>query len=97
MSSSINSSANSILRYSSIINQVYLLKSIFPLSFSITQFINFLFGLIVIAIFLFANGVTPRFALAYLPVLLVLTLVFLSAIGLVSPYCTVFIRDLCTL
>src|SRR5690625_6818739 len=46
ISSSINASAKSILRYSSIINQVYLPKSIFPLSFSITQFINFLFGLI---------------------------------------------------
>src|SRR5690625_2086317 len=94
MSSSINSSANSILRYSSIINQVYLPKSIFPLSFSITQFINFLFGLIVIAIFLIANGVAPGIELVYLPVLLVLTFVFLLAIGLVLGYFTVFIRDI---
>src|SRR5699024_6564307 len=34
ISSSINTSAKSILRYSSIINQVYLPKSIFPLSFT---------------------------------------------------------------
>src|SRR5690625_4838591 len=94
ISSSINASAKSILRYSSIINQVYLPKSIFPLSFSITQFINFLFGLIVIAIFLIANGVTPGIELVYLPVLLVLTFVFLLAIGLVLGYFTVFIRDI---
>src|SRR5690625_4696039 len=94
ISSSINASAKSILRYSSIINQVYLPKSIFPLSFSITQFINFLFGLIVIAIFLIANGVAPGIELVYLPVLLVLTFVFLLAIGLVLGYFTVFIRDI---
>lgn len=94
ISSSINASAKSILRYSSIINQVYLPKSIFPLSFSITQFINFLFGLVVIAIFLIANGVTPGIELVYLPVLLVLTFVFLLAIGLVLGYFTVFIRDI---
>src|SRR5690625_5591259 len=48
ISSSINSSAKSVLRYSSIIRQVYLPKSIFPLSFTITQLFNFMFGLGVI-------------------------------------------------
>lgn len=94
ISSSINSSANSILRYSSIINQVYLPKSIFPLSFTITQFFNFLFGLIVIAIFLIANNVIPGWELVYLPIILVITFIFLLAIGFVLGYFTVFVRDI---
>lgn len=59
ISSSINSSANSVLRYSSIINQVYLPKFLFPLSFTITQLVNFLFGLVIIAIFLAFYGIMP--------------------------------------
>ena len=94
ISSSINSSANSILRYSSIINQVYLPKTIFPLAFTITQFFNFLFGLVVIAIFLLAFGIMPGINLVFLPLLLVITFIFLLAIGMVLGYFTVFIRDI---
>src|SRR5690625_1723358 len=67
ISASINSSAKSILRYSSIINQVYLPKSIFPLSFTITQVFNFAFCLVVIAIFLVFNCVIPVWEIVYLP------------------------------
>lgn len=94
ISSSINSSANAVLRYSSIINQVYLPKAIFPLSFTITQFINFLFGLVVIAVFLIVFGVVPGWDLIYLPYILFVTYIFLLAIGLVLSYFTVFIRDI---
>src|SRR5699024_4772115 len=94
ISTSINSSAKSILRYSSIVNQVYLPKSIFPLSFTITQLFNFLFGLIVIAIFLLFFGVMPGWQIVYLPILIIVTLVFLLAIGLVLGYFTVFVRDI---
>src|SRR5690625_366796 len=74
ISSSINSSANAVLRYSSIINQVYLPKFIFPLSFTITQLINFLFGTIVIALFLFLHVIILTWRLVYFPVILVITL-----------------------
>src|SRR5690625_4763834 len=94
MSSSINSSANSILRYSSIINQVYLPKSIFPLSFSITQFINFLFGLVVIFIFLIIFGVPPSWNMLYLSLILFVVFTFVLAIGLILGFFTIFIRDI---
>src|SRR5690625_2398425 len=94
ISSSINSSASSILRYSSIINQVYLPKTIFPLSFSITQFVNFLFGLVVIAVFLVIFGFIPGIELIYLPYVLVVTFLFSLAIGLVLGYITIFVRDI---
>src|SRR5690625_3880266 len=51
ISSSINSSANSILRYSSIINQVYLPKFIFPISFTITQLVTFYLGSLLLGSF----------------------------------------------
>ncbi len=94
ISSSINTSAKSILRYSSIINQVYLPKFVFPLSFTFTQLINFLFGLIVIALFLTVFGVVPTWHIVFLPYLIVITIAFLLAIGLVLGYITVFIRDI---
>lgn len=56
ISTSMNSASKSILRYSSIINQVYLPKSLFPISFTLTQLFNFGFGLIVIAGFLIGYG-----------------------------------------
>ncbi len=62
ISTSMNSASKSILRYSSIINQVYLPKSLFPISFTLTQLFNFGFGLIVIAGFLIGYGFFSRLA-----------------------------------
>ncbi|WP_277674056.1 ABC transporter permease [Piscibacillus halophilus] len=94
ISSSINSASKSILRYSTIINQVYLPKSIFPLSFTISQLFNFLFGLIVVAIFLAFNGIVPGWEIIFLPLIILVTLVFLMAIGFVLGYVNVFVRDI---
>ncbi len=94
VSSAVNSSAKSILRYSSIINQVYLPKSIFPLSFTISQMFNFLFGLIVIAIFLTLYGEMPSWQIIYLPLIILITMLFLMAVGFVLAYVTVFVRDI---
>src|SRR5699024_11623242 len=89
----INSSANAILRYSSIINQVYLPKFLFPLSFTITQLVNFMFGLVIVAIFLAFNGVVPTWHVVYLPIIIIITLAFLLAVGSVLGFFTVFIRE----
>src|SRR5699024_644467 len=59
MNTTITSSAKAITKYRTIINQVSLPKAIFPLSFSVTQLINYLFGLIVIALFLGFYGIIP--------------------------------------
>src|SRR5699024_38621 len=92
ISTSINSSAKSILRYSSIVNQVYLPKSIFPLSLRIIHLFSFLFGLIFIVICVLFFGVMPCWQIVYLPILIIVTLVFLFAIVLVLWYFTVFVR-----
>ncbi|MEI3599703.1 MULTISPECIES: ABC transporter permease [unclassified Oceanobacillus] len=94
ISTTINSSSRSILRYSSIVNQVALPKAIFPISFTLTQLFNFMFGLVVIALFLAVYGVKPTWFMLYLPVLIVLQLVVHIALGLVLGYITIFVRDI---
>jgi len=94
ISSSINSSSRSILRYSSIINQVYLPKALFPLSFTLTQLFNFAFGLVVIAIFLLIYGVMPGWEVIYLPLIILVQVAFLLALGLVLAFITIFVRDI---
>ncbi|WP_018930755.1 ABC transporter permease [Gracilibacillus lacisalsi] len=94
INTTVNSSAKSITKYSSIINQVYLPKAIFPLSLSVTQLFNFCFGLVVIAIFLAVFGYVPGWQIILLPVIILITLIFLGAISLFISYITVFVRDI---
>jgi lipopolysaccharide transport system permease protein len=90
----INTSAKSIVKYSSIINQVYLPKSIFPLTATFTQLINFAFGLIIIGAFLVIFGVMPSWQIIYIPIIIFVQLLFLMAISLIVAYACVFIRDI---
>lgn len=94
MNTTVNTSARAIVKHSSIINQVYLPKSIFPLASASTQVVNFLFGLIVIAIFLIASGVIPGWQIIYLPLIIGIQLLFLFALSLFISYICVFVRDI---
>lgn len=94
ISTTINSSSKSILRYSSIINQVSLPKALFPLSFTLTQLFNFVFGLVVIAAFLAIYGVMPTWHVLYLPLIILIQLAVHIALGLVLGYITIFVRDI---
>lgn len=94
VSTTVNTSARAIVKYSSIINQVYLPKLIFPMTISFTQLINFLFGLVVIALFLAVYGVVPGWQIVYLPFIILVQLLFLLAISLLVAYVCVFIRDI---
>ncbi|WP_112182168.1 MULTISPECIES: ABC transporter permease [Paraliobacillus] len=94
MSTTINASAKAITKYTTIINQVYLPKSIFPLALSSTQLFNFSFGLVVIAIFLGFFGIIPSWHIVLLPVIILIQLLLLIAISLFVSYICVFIRDI---
>ena len=94
MNATISKSSRSITRYSSIINQVYLPKSIFPLATTFSEMFNFGFGLIVIAIFLIAFGVVPSWEIIFLPIIIIVQLLFLLAVSLGVAYFSVFIRDI---
>ncbi|OIJ21753.1 teichoic acid ABC transporter permease [Anaerobacillus alkalidiazotrophicus] len=93
-STTVSTGAKAILKYSSIINQVYMPKAIFPLTISFTQFINFTFGLVVVAIFLLFFGVAPGWQVVYLPFIILVQLLFLLSISLFLAYICVFIRDI---
>ncbi|AST93379.1 MULTISPECIES: ABC transporter permease [Sutcliffiella] len=94
MNTTVTTSAKAIRKYGSIINQVYLPKSIFPLATTSTQLFNFAFGLIVVAIFLVIFGIFPSWHIVYLPVIVLVQLVLLLAIALFLAYICVFIRDI---
>ncbi|OIJ11704.1 teichoic acid ABC transporter permease [Anaerobacillus alkalilacustris] len=94
INTTISTSAKAITRYSSIINQVYLPKSIFPLATSFTQLFNFGFGLIVILLFLAIYGIIPGWQVIYLPFIIIIQLLFLLAMSMFVAYSCVFIRDI---
>ncbi|EEG77533.1 ABC-2 type transporter [Dethiobacter alkaliphilus AHT 1] len=93
-SSTVNSSARSIATKSHIISQVYMPKVIFPLAASLTQLINFLFGLIVIAIFLAFSRLAPGPEIVWLPFVMLIQILFHMALSLIMGYICVFIRDI---
>ncbi len=94
IASAITSSAKSIIGKAGIITQVYLPKALFPFGVTISQGINFSFGLIVIALFLAFYRLVPGVEVLWLPFIMLIQFLFLSAIGLVLAYYSTFIRDI---
>lgn len=97
ISSTVSSASKAIFAQSGIITQVYLPKAIFAFGASLSQFINFAFGLLVVAVFLICFRIFPGIELLWLPCIVALQLVFLSAIALLLAYVCVFVRDIDTL
>ena len=93
-SSTLRSSAKSISRNSSIITQVYLPKVIFPFATSLTQTINFCFGLIVIAIAIAVFGIVPGWEAVLVPLLVLTQFLFQTAVAMILSFFCVFIRDI---
>ncbi len=94
IASAITSSAKSISSKAGIITQIYLPKAIFPLGTTLTQLINFSFGLIVIATFLALYRIAPGIYLLWLPIIMFVQFLFLAAMSLVIAYYATFIRDI---
>lgn len=92
-STSVLLSTNAIVTKAGIITQVYLPKAIFSFGTTISQTINFLFGLVIVEIFLLCNHVFPTIHIFYLPIVLIVQLLFQLAIALFLSYICVFIRD----
>ncbi len=94
ITSAVSSSAKSITSRSGIITQVYLPKALFPFGTTMTQAINFSFGLVVIAFFLAFYRLVPGIEVLWLPVIMVIQFMFLAAISLVLGYYATFVRDI---
>ncbi|TVR04315.1 MAG: ABC transporter permease [Spirochaetaceae bacterium] len=93
-SKSLTISSNAIASKAGLITQVYLPKAIFPFSVVLTQLINFLFGLVTVAIVLLVSGIRPTVHLAWLPLIIVAQTLFHLVISLLVAYATSFVRDL---
>ncbi|MDO7786858.1 ABC transporter permease [Desulforamulus aquiferis] len=94
LSTTTMSSAKAITGQSGIISQVYLPKIIFPLGTSLTQLVNFSFGLVIIALFLVYFKIMPGVEILWLPFIMFIQQLFLLAISLTLGYISVFIRDI---
>lgn len=90
----VNSSSKSIALQAGIITRVYLPKAIFPLSVCFTQLINFSIGLLIAAGVLVSFKIIPGIQLFWLPMIMLMQLIFLMALSLVLGYICVFIRDI---
>ncbi len=93
VSTTISTSSKAIIAQAGIISQVYLPKAIFPICATTTQMVNFVFGLLVIAIFLIFFHVAPSLSLFWLPFVMLVNLLFLTALALTVSYISVFFRD----
>ncbi len=94
VSSTMGTSANSISGKANIITQVYLPKVIFPFSTSLTQLINYSFGLVVVAVFLAAYRIVPGTEALWLPFIMLVQFLFLSAVSMFIAYICMFIKDI---
>ncbi len=94
INSSLKGAASSISGRAKIITQVYLPKAIFPFGVNITQLINFSIGLVVVAIFLAAYRLAPGIEILWLPFIMAVQFIFLSALALIVAFLTMFIRDI---
>lgn len=93
-SSVLSGSSKSISGKSGIITQVYMPKAIFPISTVFTQMANFIFSFVVIAGFLAFYRIVPTANILWLPVIMFVNVLFLTAAGLILAYYAMLVRDI---
>lgn len=90
----VTTATRSIVAQSGIIAQVYLPKAIFPFGAVLTQLFNFSFSLVVVGLFLLAFREIPGPEVLWLPVIMLMQMLFMTAIALPLAYVAVFVRDM---
>ena len=93
LGTTVRSASNSIISHAAIISQVYLPKSIFPISAAFTHFINFGFGMVVVSLFFIYFKIIPGIHILWLPIIVVVQLLFMLAIAFPIGFICVFFRD----
>lgn len=88
-----NSSMLSILDSSSLIKKVYIPKYIFPLSRTLSAFVNLMFALTAIIIMFFITNTPIKPTILLFPIPLLYVLVFSIGIGMILSVLAVFFRD----
>ncbi|MBU1627100.1 ABC transporter permease [bacterium] len=93
-SSSLSIATNSIVDNYNLVKKVYFPRKVLPLSIIISNFINFLLSLLVLFIFLYLFfGISMTNRLFYLPLIVLLQLVFISGFCFITASLNVYYRD----
>jgi ABC-type polysaccharide/polyol phosphate export permease len=94
LSSTVSAAARSISSQAGIVSKVYLPKAIFPFCTAVSQLINFLFSLLLIAAYLLYARIMPGASIFWLPFIMLVQFLLLLAISLIVAYASVFVKDI---
>jgi len=93
-SSSVSVATNAIVDNFNLVKKVYFPRKILPLSIILSNFINFLLSLVVLFIFLYLIfGIKLKASILYLPLIILLQLLFISGFCFITASLNVYYRD----
>jgi homopolymeric O-antigen transport system permease protein len=92
-SQSTSTSITSFTGNRDLIKKIYLPKSIFPLSVSLSALIHFVFSLIPLFVIILISGTSMSYRIFMLPVILLSVMLFCYGISLIVSTATVFFHD----
>lgn len=93
-SGAVMGSAPQIISNGSLIKKVYFPREVLPISTVMSNFVNFLLSLIPLVIFLIISGIGFTRYMLWLPVIILIQLVFMLGLSLLLSALTVFYRDM---
>jgi ABC-type polysaccharide/polyol phosphate export permease len=84
---------NCLVGNSNLVTKIYFPKVIFPLSATLSQFVDFLIACCVLAIILVALGLSPGLTLLWLPVLVAILVILAAGMAIFLSAASLFFRD----
>ena len=69
-------------------------KSVFPLSVAFARLYDYLWGIVILFVFLFASGIWPTRHVVWLPLLILITLLFTMGVSMIMAYLGAFFADM---
>jgi lipopolysaccharide transport system permease protein len=91
--SSIRFASNSLIANGNLVTKIYMPREIFPIASVLSQLMDFGVASLVLAVVLLVTGVPLRPGLLWVPVLLLLLILFTTALGLFLSAAALFFRD----
>ncbi len=92
-SDSLMSGSVAILNNGSLVKKVYFPRELLPIATLLSELVNFLFGLIVLVVFLYAFGLGLTWNALWLPLILLTQLIFSLGLSFLLSAVTIFYRD----
>ena len=91
---SLSSCTNSIVENSNLIKKVYFPREIIPVSIVLANLINFFLSIIILFVFLLSFKIKLTYFILFLPVIIVLQILFTVGISLLTSSLNVYYRDI---